>query len=124
MLETPYIVVYCLFAIFLVMGIMSLIVYFERIYIARIRRNYINRHRNRFNGLIFIYFCNNIVDIDTETEICTEIDENEYKQNLSDNIIYANGFIDIENSTVTCSEINENEFINLNETEIRNSISV
>lgn len=95
MLEPIFIVIICVFAL---TSITSIIVWIERAYISLIRRQYINRNRNRFDGLIFVYFHNNIVDIDTGTETCTEIDDNEYKQNCND-IIYANGIIDIEIGT-------------------------
>ncbi len=106
MLKTPYIVIYCLFAIFIVIGIIVFINWCRRIYIVCIRRNNINR----FDAMIFLRFCNNIIDIDTGTETCTEIDENEYKENISDNIIYANGFIDIEIGNLTYSDITEDTF--------------
>jgi len=53
---------------------------------------------------IFICYLNNTVYIDTgtetETETCTEIDDNEYKENINDNILYANGIVDIETGIV------------------------
>ena len=53
---------------------------------------------------IFICYLNNTVYIDTGTETgtetCTEIDDNEYKENINDNILYANGIVDIETGIV------------------------
>jgi len=108
---------------FLVLFIVTIIFIIERVYIAYIRALYINRHRNRFNGLIFVYFRNNIVDIDTGTETCTEVDDNEYKQNYQDTIIYANGFIDIETGLTQERKINDEEFKDFNAIEIRQPVS-
>jgi hypothetical protein len=121
MLESIFIVVICVFTL---TTISAIIVWTERIYISIIRRQYINRIRNRFDGLIFVYFRNNIVDIDTGTETCTEVDDSEHKENANENILYANGIIDIETGTVTCSELDDEEFKDLNEQEIRYPNSV
>ena len=110
MTEAPYIVVYCAFGILIVIGMFTFISYLENIYIDTLRRNRINRYPNRINGVMLIYFRNNAIGVDTGTENCTEIDENEYKQSHSDNIIYANGFIDIEAEPIPFSEIEEEEF--------------
>lgn len=112
-MESPDIVIYCVFGVISFMFMISILVCFERIYISLIRRNFINRHQNRFNGFPILYYRNNIVDIDTGTENCTEIDDNEYRINSDANILYANGIIDIETGTVTCSddeEFKEQEF--------------
>jgi hypothetical protein len=95
-----------------------LLVYFRRVLIA-----HINKYGNIFHRIIFVRYCNNIVDIDTGTEICTEVDDNEYKENIDNNILYANGIVDIESGTITYANDDE-EFKDLNEQSIRYPISV
>jgi hypothetical protein len=49
---------------------------------------------------IYICYLNNPVYIDTGTETCTEIDYNEYEENINDDVLYANGGVDVETGTV------------------------
>ena len=105
MLKRNYIIVYWLFGIILLISMIATIVWIERIFITRLRRIYINRHLNNTNNVIaFLFQRYNIVDIDTGTETCTELDENEYKVQFDNNILYANGIIDIE--TVSLMSVN------------------
>jgi hypothetical protein len=104
---------------FLVLSIIIIIILIERAFIIYIRTPFVNRQQNRLNRFIYIYFRNNIVDIDTETETCTEVDNNEYKHNFQDSIIYANGVVDIETGIRQQLEINDEEFKDFNNVEIR-----
>jgi hypothetical protein len=116
---SPDIVIYCILGLFSVMLMISIIICFERIYISLMRRNFINRHHHRFNVFPFLYYRNNIVDIDNGTDVCSEIEDNEYKINNDNNILYENGIIDIESGTD-----NDEEFKDLNEQSIRYPILV
>lgn len=49
---------------------------------------------------IYICYINNPGYIDTGTETCTEIDDNEYEENINDDGLYENGVVDVETGTV------------------------
>jgi hypothetical protein len=99
MIEVHFIIIYCLLSV-------SFIIYIILFTIRRCK------------------FRNNIVDIDTGTEICTEVNDIEYKQNIGDNIIFTN-IMDIESTPEICIEYDNYEFKDFNNNiEIREPISI
>jgi len=96
MLETSYIVAYFVFGLISILTMTIIVIWFERLWILHLRRFCCNI----LSDNIFIHYRNNSVDIDTGTETCTEVDDNEYKENIDVNILYANGIIDIEIGSV------------------------
>ena len=53
---------------------------------------------------------NNAVDIDTRTEIYSQVGDNEIKDDNENNIISVNNFIDTERGILSRGKINELEF--------------